>query len=284
MQTPTEQPVAVYLPPSYNDSDKEYPVVYYLPGFGNSTNYYTQYGVYRDYLLKNSMDELINEGKIKDMIVVIPNAVNIFGGHFYVNSPVTGNWENFIIEDLVNFIDKAYRTLPKPESRGICGHSMGGFGALNLAMLYPDIFGITKHSPLTGEKYAETFLEKQQALSKMQEYKALADLLYYGFHKLLILEDYQTSFCFAYGAAFSPNPDTNPPYINYLYERKDGRIIRNEKNWKAYESGFGNLEEKVAAYRNNFLSLKAIYIDSGRLYLVLRIIRQKQHQAQTFRI
>lgn len=143
LQTPTEQPVAVYLPPSYNDSDKEYPVVYYLPGFGSSTIYYTQYGIYQDYLLKNSMDALIDEGKIEDMIVVIPNAVNIFGGHFYVNSPVTGNWENFIVEDLVHFIDKAYRTLPKPESRGICGHSMGGFGALNLAMLHPDIFGIT---------------------------------------------------------------------------------------------------------------------------------------------
>ncbi len=277
LQIPLEQPVAVYLPPSYKDSGKKYPVVYYLPGFGTPTRYYTQYGAFQGFFLKNAMDQLINEKKIKDMIVVIPNAVNIFGGHFYVNSPVTGNWEDFIVKDLVSFIDKTYRTLVKPESRGIAGHSMGGFGALNLAMLHPDVFGVTyaispglfdkeginKHLPLTGERYIKAFFEKQEELSKMEECKALANLLYDGFHEFEILGDSWTAFCFAYGVAFSPNPNTNPPFINYLYDKKDEKIVKNEKNWEAYESGFGNLEEKVKKYEKNLLSLKAIYIDYG---------------------
>ncbi len=277
LQTPTEQPITVYLPPSYNDSEKKYPVVYYLPGYGVLNTYYTEYGIYQGYLLKNSMDKLIKDAKIKDLIVVVPNAVNVFAGHFYVNSPVSGNWEDFITKDLINFVDKTYRTIPKSESRGISGHSMGGFGALNLAMRHPNIFGITyaitpllfdekgiyKHPALTVEKYINRFLDKREELSKMPEYKALANLLYYGFQNQIVLEDYRTSFCYAYGTAFSPNPNINPPYIDYLYERKNGELTKNKKNWENYESGIGNLEKKVTKFKKNLLSLNAIYIDYG---------------------
>ncbi len=277
LQTPDKQPISIYLPESYDKSDKKYPVVYYLPGYGSYTYYYTQFGVFKGFLLKRSMDKLISEGKLKDMIVVIPNAVNIFAGHFYVNSPVSGNWEDFIVKDLVSYIDKTYRTLRKSTSRGISGHSMGGFGALNIAMLHPDVFGLTyaiapglfdkgglsKHAPLAGKKFAEVFFKKQKELNKMKDSKALASLLSFGFYEHMILADYETAFCFAYGLAFSPNPNIKPPYINYLYDKKNGKLVRNKENWKAYESGFGNLEEKVNKYKENLLKLKAIGIDYG---------------------
>jgi hypothetical protein len=102
---PTEQYIAVYLPPSYDTTVKSYPVVYYLPGFGDYVNYYTQFGVLQGFFLKNSMDDLINSQQISEMIVVIVNGQHFSGGSFYVNSSVTGNWEDFVVKDVVGSID-----------------------------------------------------------------------------------------------------------------------------------------------------------------------------------
>lgn len=60
--------------------------------------------------------------------------------HFMSIPPVTGNWEDFVINDVVNYVDQNFRTIQKVQARGIAGHSMGGFGALNIAMRHPDIF------------------------------------------------------------------------------------------------------------------------------------------------
>ena len=276
LYTPDFQPIAVYLPPSYNNSNKKYPVVYYLPGFGDNIIYYTVYGAF-GFRVNQSLDELINSGKINEMIFVMTNPVNIFAGHFYVNSPVSGNWEDFIVKDLVQFVDANYRTIKDKESRGISGHSMGGFGALNLAMLHPDVFsmayalspglfaegGIDKHKPLTGKVIVKEFLNKQEELSSMNEKEALIELMAYMYQRLVVQMDYETAFCYAYGTAFSPDPEGNPPYIKYMH-KKDGddfKVI--EENKKNYENGFGNLIEKVKIYENNLKSLKSITIDVG---------------------
>jgi S-formylglutathione hydrolase FrmB len=135
-----EKSVVIYLPPSYEISDKRYPVVFFLPGYSTDNRAFTD-GTFQGFRLQESMDQLIADGSIKEMIIVIPKGQHSLGGSFYVNSPVTGNWEDFIVEDVVNYVDTQYRTIPATESRGIAGHSMGGYGALNLAMLHPDLLG-----------------------------------------------------------------------------------------------------------------------------------------------
>src|SRR5205085_3914749 len=78
---------------------------------------------------------------IGEMIIVVPNGTNAYSGSFYTNSAVTGNWEDYLIRDLTSYIDGKYRTLASAESRGIAGHSMGGYGSIILAMKHPDVFG-----------------------------------------------------------------------------------------------------------------------------------------------
>ena len=129
---PVERTIYVYLPPSYGSSGKRYPVVYYLPGYGDSA--------VMGFHLPGDMDSLIESGRVREMIIVIASGNSKMGGSFYVNSPVTGNWEDYIVEDVVSYVDSHFRTLPQAESRGITGHSMGGFGALNIAMHHPDVF------------------------------------------------------------------------------------------------------------------------------------------------
>ena len=68
------------------------------------------------------------------MIVVAVSGVNALGGSSYVDSPVSGNWGSAVVDDVVTAVDTRYRTLARPESRGIAGFSMGGYGALALAM------------------------------------------------------------------------------------------------------------------------------------------------------
>src|SRR6476469_1874460 len=132
--------VSIYLPPSYSRRPgRRYPVLYFLHGFDADDRALIK-GAYQNLNIRISMDSLIRAGLVEEMIIVMPNARNAFNGSFYTNSPVTGNWEQFIVRDLVNYVDRKYRTIKSRDSRGIAGHSMGGYGALRIAMRHPEVF------------------------------------------------------------------------------------------------------------------------------------------------
>ena len=131
--------VSVYLPPGYDqNSDRNYPVIYMLSDM-NGTNE-DWFHISGNQLLTEIVDKSIRSGKIKPMIMVFPDGKNKFGGCWYTNSPVSGNWEDFVVNDLVNYIDQNFRTLPFAMSRGIAGKGMGGYGALKLATTNPGVF------------------------------------------------------------------------------------------------------------------------------------------------
>ncbi len=126
----------VYLPPGYSaNTGKRYPVIYLLHGFG---------GGYEPFLrriaFEKPLDSLIARGALREMIVVTPDANNCLTGGFFRNSPVTGKWEDFIVRDLVSYVDAHYRTISSRKARGIAGWSMGGYGALYIAVRNPDTF------------------------------------------------------------------------------------------------------------------------------------------------
>ena len=255
---PTERTIAIYLPPSYASSEKHYPVVYYLPGYGDSS--------IMGFQLPNDMDALIESGKVEEMIIVVASGGSKMGGSFYVNSPVTGNWEDHLVNDVVGYVDEHFRTLPQAESRGITGHSMGGFGALNIAMHHPDVFSaVYSMSPGLFDKngLAESFMFARETLIKnFVDFEAeLASLP---------LEEAQRrtftppeEFSVAYGYAFAPNPHRNPPYFDYPYTEVDGQLVRDDEVWKKWESGFGGIAEETVQYKDNLLKLKGIVVDYG---------------------
>ncbi|MDO8500976.1 MAG: alpha/beta hydrolase-fold protein [Gemmatimonadaceae bacterium] len=137
---PDRREVTVYLPPSYSKRPaKRYPVVYLLHGFAADHRAFMR-GAYQNLNIRLSMDSLIRAGAVREMIVVTPNARDAYDGSFYANSVVTGNWEDFIVRDLVSYVDRKYRTVRNRTGRGLAGHSMGGFGALRVAMRHPEMF------------------------------------------------------------------------------------------------------------------------------------------------
>jgi enterochelin esterase-like enzyme len=255
---PAEQTIDVYLPPSYPGSDQRYPVVYYLPGYGDT-------GM-RGFRLPQDMDALIESGQVQEMILVIVSGASRTGGSFYVNSPVTGRWEDFLVHDVVGYVDSHFRTLAHAGSRGITGHSMGGFGALNIAMRHPDVFGaVYSMSPgLFDENgLAESFLfDNEDTMRRFIEYeKRLAALSLEDAQKRMFGSPQE--FSLAYGYAFAPNPDRHPPYFDYPYREVNGQLVRDDAVWEMWEGGFGGIAEETVQYRDNLLKLRGIAVDYG---------------------
>jgi S-formylglutathione hydrolase FrmB len=130
--------VSIYLPPSYRtDRNRRYPVVYLLHGYtGTDLGYFGPTGRQ----LHVIAERVFGSGGAREMILVMPNCMNAFGGCMYSNSVTAGDWEGYVADDLVAYMDKTYRTISTREGRGLGGHSMGGYGALRIAMKRPDVF------------------------------------------------------------------------------------------------------------------------------------------------
>ena len=133
-----DRAVFVYLPPSYTVAkSRRYPVLYDLHGYSLTAERWV--GILK---AREAIDRAIASGKVREMIVVFPDAMSAHNGSMYSSSVTTGDWETFIAHDLVSYIDSHYRTRAKRDSRGLSGHSMGGYGAFRIGMKRPDVFSV----------------------------------------------------------------------------------------------------------------------------------------------
>lgn len=133
-----DRTVFVYLPPSYSAAkSRRYPVLYDLHGYSLTAERWV--GILK---AREAIDRAVAAGKAREMIVVFPDAMSVHNGSMYSSSVATGDWETFIAYDLVKYIDGHYRTLAKRGSRGLSGHSMGGYGAFRIGMKRPDVFSV----------------------------------------------------------------------------------------------------------------------------------------------
>jgi enterochelin esterase-like enzyme len=130
-----DRDVFVILPPSYaKEPNRRYPVVYFLHGYGDTAQ------IYLDYLKVPDATRAAFAAGAQEMILVIPDGYTRLGGAMFSNSPTVGDFETFVARDLVAHIDRHYRTLARRESRGLSGHSMGGYGTLRIGMKFPHVF------------------------------------------------------------------------------------------------------------------------------------------------
>ena len=134
-----DRDVSVYLPPSYKaEKKRRYPVVYFLHGFTDSDEKW--FGFTKHWInLPEVLDKSL-AGGAREMIVVMPNAFTRYQGSMYSNSATTGNWEDFVATELVAYVDTHYRTMAQLSSRGLAGHSMGGYGTIRIGMKHPEVF------------------------------------------------------------------------------------------------------------------------------------------------
>ena len=207
--------VLVYLPPSYaSNPTKRYPVVYLLHGFTVNETSWARGNAGFD--IGRAMDSLVAAGSVHEMIIVMPNAKNRVLGSFYVNSASAGGWDDFVSGELVKYIDTKYRTLADPRSRGIAGHSMGGFGTFYLAMRHAgDVYGAAyalsaccTHFRMSSDPGAAAVWGPIEELTSLDDAKSLS---------------FGASADLALSAAFAPNPNRAPLFVDFPFERRDGQ-------------------------------------------------------------
>jgi hypothetical protein len=150
---PHVRKLAVWLPPGYFDDDQSrYPVLYDLVGFTGSGMSHVGWKPF-GYNVPERVARLISEKKMGPVILVFPDCFTALGGNQYVNSPAIGNYADYLIREIIPFVDREFRTLPSREHRGCFGKSSGGYGAILHGMKYPRTWGaIADHS---GDAYFE---------------------------------------------------------------------------------------------------------------------------------
>lgn len=174
-----DREVSVYLPPGYkSDAQRRYPVLYMLHGFTETDLSYFGTGARTN--IPASADRTLAAGTSRQMIIVTPNAMTVYGGSNYSSGATTGDWETFVSHDLVSYVDRHFRTVPRAAARGLAGHSMGGYGALRIGMKHPDVFSAlyvlsaccisrTSNIPDTPEEMAafEAFTERPEDYTRI---------------------------------------------------------------------------------------------------------------------
>jgi S-formylglutathione hydrolase FrmB len=201
-----DRDVIVFLPPGYNkDKHRRYPVVYALHGFSIGAEQWTH-----EIHVPQTIDGAFAQGS-KEMIVVLPDSKTVHNGSMYSSSVTTGDFEKFIAHDVVAYIDAHYRTIPNRESRGLVGHSMGGYGASRIGMKHPDVFGslyIMSPCCMSARPAGPVNPELEKALEAVKTPEDSAKLPFFARAQL------------ASAAAWSPDPKNPPLYLDL--PMKDG--------------------------------------------------------------
>lgn len=235
--------ISVYLPPGYHETDKRYPVIYFLHGFGGTHIIPGMLAI---------LDYAIESGRIRPFILVIPNHMTSSGGSFYSNSAVFGNWEDFTAFDLVKYIDSNYRTLARKESRGITGHSMGGYGALKISMHHPEIFSTVYAISPGALTIVREYGPNSDTFRELSRINTLEELNRTYFGRVMV----------AFGRAWSPNPDKAPFYCDLPFEFKDNKLIVHQD---VLEKWYDNMPmHMIDDNLKHLQELRAIKMDWGR--------------------
>src|SRR5688572_30448048 len=195
-----ERHIKVYLPPSYKKGKRAYPVIYYFHNFGwTNTKLFGEGNQF-----KQLLDQAMASGHIKEAIVVAGDFTTPGIGAFYSNAASSGRWLDHITEELVPYIDKQFRTLPTAASRATVGDMIGGYAAIKLGMLYPDMFGSVYAMHPVGTATGETLMHSRPDWRQMNEAKSWEDLETNIYSKVFMLM----------AQSYLPNPQKPPFYAD----------------------------------------------------------------------
>ncbi len=241
--------LVIYLPAGYDSSMTRYPVIYFLPSpFDSSFR-----AIFDKMDAQVALDRAIETGAVGKFIFVTVDMTTPMGSSWYVNSPATGKWADFVVRELVPYVDENFRTLRSRASRGIAGHFMGGYGAIRFGMEYPDIFGSVYALHPVGTGSGVKVLASLPNWELMEHAKTLDDVKKDG---------YSTIFTSIFQAHI-PNPDNPPLYFDFPAHRVAGQLVIDAKVMDSLRTNFF-LESLVGKYADNLKSLRGLKFDWSR--------------------
>jgi enterochelin esterase-like enzyme len=262
LDDPAERSVAVYLPPGYDAKDPSgFPLFVGLAAFGGSGFKLLNWQSFGESLAQR-VDRLILEGEMGPIVLALPDGFTRLGGNQWIDSPVMGRWEGFVLDELIPAVEAQFNVRPGPEHRAVFGHSSGGYAALIHAMKHGERWGAAaSHSGDVGFEFVYG-RELPPALATLAHYQGdpqvFLDKLWAGdqigsrqFNLLMML---------AMAATYAPEDDQ--PYGARLPVDPDtcARDIRRWARWLAHDP-----LEMVSqpAVRESLTTLRGLYLDCG---------------------
>lgn len=230
-----QRQLPVYLPPGYDAKRSEpYPVIFLLAGYGSYSSQYVWQSSVFEKPLPLKLDEAITNGDMPAAIIAFPDGSSKLGCSQYINSPVLGNYMDYICDELTGFIDQNYHTHANAKQRGIMGHSSGGFGALVTGMLRPDAFGNICSS--AGDSCYEALFPPliTPTINAIEKTGGITEFVEW----FLSLPNPGGSGCFeammalAMCGCYAPNPDAPTIMGDLFFDMKTGAII--DEVWQKF--------------------------------------------------
>jgi Putative esterase len=260
---PARRPLYVYRPPGVErHGDRRLASVYVLQGFaGQLDNWVARPNM--DPTTIERLDAMFSAGDCPPAVIVFVDAWTSRGGSQFLNSTSTGRYLDYLCDEVVSFVDENYPTLDEPRHRGVSGKSSGGYGAMVVPMLRPDVFGaLASHA---GDALFECCYQP--------EFPAVARLLrdhfegsWEVFRERLAAADHFDWGLFGapfamYGTACAYTPDLERPGEALLpFDSSTGRLI--DDVWARW------LEldpvRMVNAHADTLAGMRRIYLDAGR--------------------
>lgn len=258
---PTRQ-LPIYLPPNYDAKRSEpYPVLFLLSGFGSRSEKFVWQSSVFEASLPEQLDKAINQGELAPAIIAFPDGSSKLGSSQYINSPVLGNYMDYICDELTDFVDQHYHTHQSADHRAIFGHSSGGFGALVTGMIRPDRF---KHilSSAGDSFYEHLYIPTiTPTINAIESAGGISEFVDW----FLNHPNPGSTGCFdammtlAMCACYAPNTNTPTIMGNVFFDLQTGALI--EEVWKNFLSW--DPVRMVDSHLSNLSKLNSIYLDCG---------------------
>jgi S-formylglutathione hydrolase FrmB len=256
---PTTRQITIWLPPSYDRApERRYPVIVWLAGYGGTGQMLFSGSPWQPGL-GTRLDRLVASGRMGEAIVVAPDCFTRWGGAQYLDSPAIGRYETHLLHEVLPAVDTRCRTIATREARAIGGKSSGGFGALALAMRYPDLFAaVASHA---GDMYFElSVLPDLATAARTLRRRGGLDgfLAHFEAHEPKSGEDFTTMMVLALCGAYSPDPD-RPHGVALPFDVDTGEIDwAIWRRWKAWDP-VQMARDRAEALRG----MKLIFVDAG---------------------
>ncbi|MEO7691359.1 MAG: alpha/beta hydrolase-fold protein [Sphingomonas sp.] len=243
-----DRKLIVYLPAGYDGSGKRYPTLYFFASPLDS---------YRALFDKSGaqalFDRAIARGAIGGFILVSVDMTTPLGASWFVNSPVTGNWDDFVVQELVPYVDASFRTIPTRDARGLMGHHMGAYGAIRVGMRHADVFGSVYGMNPVGSGSGVQIMDSRPDWDLLGRAASLDEVKKDGFSTIF------TSIF----QAHLPNPEKPPLYADLPAHREGGKLVIDSKLTARLRDSFF-LESLIPQYADNLKSLRGFKFDWSR--------------------
>jgi hypothetical protein len=257
LKDPHERDLLVYLPEKYSSHSRGYPTIFLLPSFGNN-NYSTVNNNPFSLTIYQILENLIQGNKCGEMIIVIVNCFNKFGGSQYLNSKAIGNYRDYLIKEIVPYINQKYNV----SHNALLGKSSGGYGAITIGMQYPKIFkSIAAHSFDSAFEYC--YLPDFPLAFKMLKKEGGPEKWLTNFwnkENKNEKNDFVTLNILSMAAHYSPKESNGGKAgVNLPFDLKTGEL--NERIWKIWKSK--DPINMIKRLKNNLKNVNLLFFDCG---------------------